>query len=644
MGTQVRRAGLSFWTNRTAHTLIAAAGACAISGAASAGIVIPPGSAVRTWTGNLSNDWHSAANWTPAVVPIGGDSAIILDADANIFLTNTTNNLASLYVGMNRSLSTNGHALRVYHAPTTGMTTINGVDSSVFVAASGFGGFQFDTNTLDIENDGRLQLSGGNALVRQQLTADTGGRVVGYGLLRTTSPNPAALNLFDAGPLNVSGGDMEIQVFSGGSFAPPQTIQVMQANRSLVVDAPLFTPVRDLILGPGCSVEFEQAWTVEGEITAQPGAGNEALIVDSGPLTLEGELTVSSGELVVATEIDLAIGSSVNVGTNIFESRVLRFSAPVDSFPGSDLSVGFNSTIVFDGPIPALWQGEINSTGGVIEANVPAGFWTVDAPMNLGSFAGQRTQLNGTAATRVTGSINATGTGIAANAPLIILPFSTMHLNSESTELRVNNLLALHSSSDTTGLGRIVVGEGATMSIGTSADVEVDVDNAGTVHAGLASPQVGYAYITGDYTQDDTGTLMVDLGGLTPLLHDVYETSGDATFAGTLHITLANGFVPQVGDTFEVVQTNGSVIGAFDALAGEPGFEVSYTPNRVVLEFVGIAEPCGADLSGNGLIDSDDLTILLGAFGVSGDGDIDGDGDTDSDDLSILLGLFGSIC
>ncbi|MGP1347147.1 MAG: hypothetical protein ACTS3F_10850 [Phycisphaerales bacterium] len=53
---------------------------------------------------------------------------------------------------------------------------------------------------------------------------------------------------------------------------------------------------------------------------------------------------------------------------------------------------------------------------------------------------------------------------------------------------------------------------------------------------------------------------------------------------------------------------------------------------------------CKADLTGDGIVNSDDLGILLGAFGSTDAGDINADGATDSDDLGILLGLFGGEC
>ncbi|MGP1345619.1 MAG: hypothetical protein ACTS3F_02990 [Phycisphaerales bacterium] len=53
---------------------------------------------------------------------------------------------------------------------------------------------------------------------------------------------------------------------------------------------------------------------------------------------------------------------------------------------------------------------------------------------------------------------------------------------------------------------------------------------------------------------------------------------------------------------------------------------------------------CPGDLNFDGKVNSDDLAILLGAFGAGAGGDCDTDGETDSDDLAILLSAFGTTC
>lgn len=55
-------------------------------------------------------------------------------------------------------------------------------------------------------------------------------------------------------------------------------------------------------------------------------------------------------------------------------------------------------------------------------------------------------------------------------------------------------------------------------------------------------------------------------------------------------------------------------------------------------------KPCVGDLNGDGLVNADDLGILLNAFGTSSDGDLNDDGVTNADDLGILLNAFGDAC
>jgi hypothetical protein len=63
------------------------------------------------------------------------------------------------------------------------------------------------------------------------------------------------------------------------------------------------------------------------------------------------------------------------------------------------------------------------------------------------------------------------------------------------------------------------------------------------------------ATVSGDYTQTSTGTLRVVLGSTSSF--DQVAISGTATLDGTLHVILANGFTPSVGDTFKILTYDG---------------------------------------------------------------------------------------
>ncbi|MGP1345769.1 MAG: hypothetical protein ACTS3F_03765 [Phycisphaerales bacterium] len=70
----------------------------------------------------------------------------------------------------------------------------------------------------------------------------------------------------------------------------------------------------------------------------------------------------------------------------------------------------------------------------------------------------------------------------------------------------------------------------------------------------------------------------------------------------------------------------------------------SATGQSAIVRLAPITTGCDEDLNADGVVDSDDLAVLLGAFGNSDAGDINEDGSTDSDDLGMLLSAFGSAC
>lgn len=86
--------------------------------------------------------------------------------------------------------------------------------------------------------------------------------------------------------------------------------------------------------------------------------------------------------------------------------------------------------------------------------------------------------------------------------------------------------------------------------IGTGT-ISGDLDNAGTVSPG-ASP--GTINVTGDYTQESTGVLAMEIGGTTPdTEHDQLLVSGTAALDGTLQLSLIESFIPSLGDSFTLM-------------------------------------------------------------------------------------------
>jgi len=114
--------------------------------------------------------------------------------------------------------------------------------------------------------------------------------------------------------------------------------------------------------------------------------------------------------------------------------------------------------------------------------------------------------------------------------------------------------------------------------------VQAPVWNQGRLEPGLSA---GILTIDGDYEQESDGTLAIELGGTAPGTYDQLVITGNATLAGTLDLSLINGFDPQPGDSFEIL-TAASVTGAFDTiegwdLGGGKMFYVTYSETDVTL-------------------------------------------------------------
>jgi hypothetical protein len=74
-------------------------------------------------------------------------------------------------------------------------------------------------------------------------------------------------------------------------------------------------------------------------------------------------------------------------------------------------------------------------------------------------------------------------------------------------------------------------------------------------------------------------------------------------------------------------------VGSPDGEQGQGIMVITTTP---------INPPCPADFDDDGDVDTNDLLLLLAAWGTSGpDGDVDQDGDVDTEDLLALLAAWG---
>jgi len=108
-----------------------------------------------------------------------------------------------------------------------------------------------------------------------------------------------------------------------------------------------------------------------------------------------------------------------------------------------------------------------------------------------------------------------------------------------------------------------------------------------------------------------------------------------------------------VGQTLRGRTEGYTLAAVFGAPYWRPASDVWYGAPAPGIEFefafrLYAAGTCAGDLTGDGLVNLDDLSVLLQHYGQTGatsaDGDLDGDGDVDLQDLSNLMELYGSQC
>ncbi len=185
---------------------------------------------------------------------------------------------------------------------------------------------------------------------------------------------------------------------------------------------------------------------------------------------------------------------------------------------------------------------------------------------------------------------------------------------------------------DRTGC-RLLAGSGTlTLEDGAQVGVPIQVGDtvSATINGNLAiGDSIGVAEVTIlDLT--GRGDLEIDIAGRDFDEYDRLTTSFAANLVGDLEVTLLNGFVPRVGDSFQILQSLGSLSGQFreagtvlPALPGNLSWDIDYD-NTNGLVFLNVMSPFLADFDNDGDVDQDDLTNpTLGWQARYGD-DLDG--------------------
>ncbi|MCH8043827.1 MAG: PEP-CTERM sorting domain-containing protein [Planctomycetes bacterium] len=452
---------------------------------------------------------------------------------------------------------------------------------ALFVMQSGTA----SANRVSISNGGLVRLNGGEFTSAQPIIIGGGAGIeLGGGTLNTPS-----VQLLAGGQLSGSG---TLQgAFSGG------------AGSLIVVDS------GSLSLGDAASF---QGFGTGGSIRVESGA---TLILGSAGFARLGPLTTLNGGTLRADN-----GVALTQGSNLVGRGTVsgRFAAGA----GSVIQATGNLTL-----------GDANHFGGFVSSG------ELRTGANIVTIHDRNQAELGSVTTLGDGAGNP-GVVVAANSVVVgfgraIQGHGTVDTPNDAAKPLVNNgTIAGESAARPISLPGFVKG------VGSFDNVEFD----GTFSPGL-SPA---ALSMGSVVYGENSTLQIELAGLQAgSQYDQLNHSGTVTLGGTLEVSLLNDFQPSAGDTFEIMNFASST-GQFSSFSGLDlggGLRLDPQFDATSLTLVTIGGSVFGDLTSNGFVDFQDLTVLLANWNkmvAAGDGNLV-DEDTsvvNFQDLTVLLAAW----
>jgi uncharacterized repeat protein (TIGR02543 family) len=192
---------------------------------------------------------------------------------------------------------------------------------------------------------------------------------------------------------------------------------------------------------------------------------------------------------------------------------------------------------------------------------------------------------------------NWTGGSIEGSGKLIVNSSMQLHAKAAASldrylvnngSLFINGSLKLTGGAE--GIGNFPIHDGETLELGGSGSYNLDslnINNSGTLKIANTCEFVRFNY---DFTQQNTGTLEFDIGG--PDDFTRLEVADEAVLnGGVLKINILEGYVPEAGDTFEII-TYGKKYGTFSSIVSnidDITFVPDYTTTGLTLTVQGAA-------------------------------------------------------
>jgi hypothetical protein len=222
-----------------------------------------------------------------------------------------------------------------------------------------------------------------------------------------------------------------------------------------------------------------------------------------------------------------------------------------------------------------------------------------------GTFAqsGGTNTLNGSSSLFLAAQSGSTGSYTLNSGSLIA---SNIHIGGNGLSSGGTGTFTFNSPATLNVSGSIFIYAGGTLA--GNGTTSASVFNGGTIDPGSSPSTLAIGALT---TQAE-GKIQIDLAGTTPgTQYDQLHVTGALTLAGTLQVSLAGGFTPAAGNSFDVLDW-GTLTGTFNtitlpALSSELAWNISQLYTTGVLSVTSVGVP--GDYNNNGLVDAADYVV-----------------------------------
>ena len=446
----------------------------------------------------------------------------------------------------------------------TGLATVNGADASFNLSGDFYVGY-VGQGTFNISKGG---------------TANSANGYLGGSGLATVNIDGAGSAWNLSGRLEIdspeSGGSSRLSITNGGHLTSAGS-SVGTANYGV-------EPGQITVDGSGSTWNNTGSFAI-GE-AVHDGAG-ELEILNGGHVTSDNARIISASADTPSKVVVGGVSSIWNIGTNL-TMGVSPGSVEFDVTNGGTVTIGTNATVL---------AGEGNHDNSRAAASI-----LVDGPKSTLTI-GQTLQVGGNAG----GTLTITGGAHVSSGSGLIYP---KNWNTPGTALITGSGSMWSTSGDIILDGLLTVSDGARASVGGRILIqeEGELRGNGTITGNvqngvLVAPGTspGRLTIAGNYSQIASGTLQIDLGGRTAgTEYDPLSVTGNAALDGTLSVALIDGFLPKLGDSFDILDW-GTLSGTFStlqlpALGNNLAWDSSQLYTTGVISVTTVPEPATAVL------------------------------------------------